>query len=180
MPQEILLLGDAMPQLLMSASGCRCLQTDRTGLILALIRFMEWKMSSKIDELAPDSAPLHAAGFLTLDAEVVLERLPTEGRFPDWLSGSLVRNGPAKFEAGHDLFNHHFDGFAMLHRFEFRNGEVSYRNRFLRSRSFEYATQKKAEWDTRSSLSAWTPIDRNASRSNSERGTLRMSTRVSP
>ena len=27
------LLGDAMPQLLMSASGCRCLQTDRTGLI---------------------------------------------------------------------------------------------------------------------------------------------------
>src|ERR1700720_3752697 len=99
-------------------------------------------MSSEIDELAPDSTPLHAAGFLSLDAEVVLESIPTEGRFPDWLSGSLVRNGPAKFEAGHDLFNHHFDGFAMLHRFEFRNGEVSYRNRFLRSRSFEYATQK--------------------------------------
>ena len=99
-------------------------------------------MSNKIDELAPDGAPLHAAGFLTLDAEVVLERLPTEGRFPDWLSGSLVRNGPAKFEAGNDLFNHHFDGFAMLHRFGFRNGEVSYRNRYLRSRSFEYATQK--------------------------------------
>jgi beta,beta-carotene 9',10'-dioxygenase len=99
-------------------------------------------MSSEIDELAPDSAPPHAAGFLTLDAEVVLERLPTEGRFPDWLSGSLVRNGPAKFEADNDLFNHHFDGFAMLHRFGFRNGEVSYRNRYLRSRSFEYATQK--------------------------------------
>jgi transcriptional regulator GlxA family with amidase domain len=27
------LLGDAMPQLLMSASGCGCLQTDRSGLI---------------------------------------------------------------------------------------------------------------------------------------------------
>jgi beta,beta-carotene 9',10'-dioxygenase len=102
---------------------------------------MEWKMSSKIDGLAPDGAPLHAAGFLTFDAEVVLESLPTEGRFPDWLSGSLVRNGPAKFEAGNDLFNHHFDGFAMLHRFGFRNGEVSYRNRFLRCRSFDYATQ---------------------------------------
>jgi beta,beta-carotene 9',10'-dioxygenase len=99
-------------------------------------------MSSEIDELVPDSTPLNAAGFLTLDAEVVLERLPTEGRFPDWLSGSLVRNGPAKFEAGNDLFNHHFDGFAMLHRFGFRNGEVSYCNRYLRSRSFEYATQK--------------------------------------
>src|ERR1700726_4679478 len=99
-------------------------------------------MSSEIDELAPDCAPLHAAGFLSLDAEVVLESLPTEGRFPDWLSGSLVRNGPGKFEAGHDLLNHHFDGFGMLHRFEFRNGEVSYRNRFLRSRFFEYAPQK--------------------------------------
>ena len=43
MPQEILLLGDAMPQLLMSASGCGCLQRDRTGLILALLRFMEWE-----------------------------------------------------------------------------------------------------------------------------------------
>jgi beta,beta-carotene 9',10'-dioxygenase len=91
--------------------------------------------------LAPEGAPAHAAGFLTLDAEVVLESLPTEGCFPDWLSGSLVRNGPAKFEAGNDLFNHHFDGFAMLHRFGFRNGEVSYRNRFVRSRSFEYATE---------------------------------------
>jgi len=99
-------------------------------------------MSNELRELAPDGARLHAVGFLTLNAEIVLESLPTEGRFPDWLSGSLVRNGPAKFEAGHDLFNHHFDGFAMLHRFGFRNGEVSYRNRYLRSRSFEYATQK--------------------------------------
>jgi carotenoid cleavage dioxygenase-like enzyme len=98
-------------------------------------------MSNKMDELAPDGAPLHAAGFLTLDAEIVLESLPTEGRFPDWLSGSLVRNGPAKFEAGNDRFDHHFDGLAMLHRFGFCNGEVSYRNRFVRSRSFEYATQ---------------------------------------
>src|SRR5258708_30643036 len=98
-------------------------------------------MSSEIDELVPDSTPLNAAGFLTLNAEIVLESLPTEGRFPDWLSGSLVRNGPAKFEAGNDLFNHHFDGLAMLHRFGFRNDEVSYRNQFVRSRSFEYATQ---------------------------------------
>jgi beta,beta-carotene 9',10'-dioxygenase len=99
-------------------------------------------VSNRIGELATDDAPPHATGFRTLDAEIVLESLPTEGRFPDWLEGSLVRNGPGKFEAGNDLFNHHFDGFAMLHRFGFRNGQVSYRNRYLRSRSFEYATQK--------------------------------------
>jgi carotenoid cleavage dioxygenase-like enzyme len=139
---------------------------------------MEWKMSHKIDELAPDGPPLHAAGFLSLDAEVILESLPTEGRFPDWLSGSLMRNGPGKFEAGHDLFNHHFDGFGMLHRFEFRNGEVSYRNRFCEA-GLSSTQLKKAEWDTRSSLRAWTPIGWNASRRNSERGIFRMS-RVSP
>jgi beta,beta-carotene 9',10'-dioxygenase len=86
-------------------------------------------------------APLHAAGFKTLDAEVDLASIPTEGAFPQWLSGSLFRNGPAKFEAGSDLFNHHFDGFAMLHRFGFANGSVSYRNRFLRSPSFKYAIE---------------------------------------
>ncbi|MFM0504481.1 carotenoid oxygenase family protein [Paraburkholderia caffeinilytica] len=85
------------------------------------------------------TAPLHGAGFQTLNSEVVIENVPTEGRFPDWLSGSLLRNGPAMFEAGSDLFNHHFDGFAMLHRFGFRDGEVSYRNRFLHSRAYQYA-----------------------------------------
>lgn len=85
--------------------------------------------------------PLHSAGFKTLNAEVVLDKLPTEGSFPQWLSGSLFRNGPAKFEAGSVLLDHHFDGFAMLHRFGFENGDVGYRNRFLRSRSFAYSAE---------------------------------------
>ena len=39
------LLGDAMPQLLMSASGCRVLanRPHWSNLILALLRFMEWE-----------------------------------------------------------------------------------------------------------------------------------------
>ena len=35
--------------------------------------------------------------------------------------------------------NHWFDGFAMLHRFSFANGEVSYANRFLESRAYRAA-----------------------------------------
>ena len=39
------LLGDAMPQLLMSASGCRVLanRPHWSNLILSLLRFMEWE-----------------------------------------------------------------------------------------------------------------------------------------
>ena len=35
--------------------------------------------------------------------------------------------------------NHWFDGFAMLHRFSFAGGEVSYANRFLESRAYRAA-----------------------------------------
>lgn len=53
-----------------------------------------------------------------------------------WLEGTLIRNGPARFEMGEQSYNHWFDGLAMLHAFTFARGEVAYQNRFLRSRSF--------------------------------------------
>jgi len=40
----------------------------------------------------------HAAGFETLDHEVSVDRLPVQGELPPWLSGSLIRTGPARFE----------------------------------------------------------------------------------
>ena len=35
-------------------------------------------------------------GFSTLEREIQLEQLPTRGTIPRWLSGTLIRNGPAK------------------------------------------------------------------------------------
>lgn len=77
-----------------------------------------------------------ALGYTSLDQEVRLDRLQVEGTIPTWLAGSLLRNGPAKFEVGPDTFKHWFDGFAMLHRFTFQNGNVSYENKFLQSESY--------------------------------------------
>ncbi|MEV0675641.1 carotenoid oxygenase family protein [Actinosynnema sp. NPDC050436] len=74
------------------------------------------------------------AGFTSLDREVVAE-LAVRGELPPWLSGTLVRNGPAKFESGDRSFRHWFDGQAMLHRFAFGGGRVAYRNRFLETPS---------------------------------------------
>jgi carotenoid cleavage dioxygenase-like enzyme len=81
----------------------------------------------------------HRLGFQTLDEERPPAALAVEGRLPAWLSGSLLRTGPAKFEAGTRGYNHWFDGLAMLHRFAFGGGTVTYANRFLDTPAYRAA-----------------------------------------
>ncbi len=81
-------------------------------------------------------------GYTSLDEEVSVPSLSVEGTIPIWLSGSLLRNGPAKFEVGSETFKHWFDGFAMLHRFSFANGTVSYENKFLQSDAYKISIQE--------------------------------------
>jgi beta,beta-carotene 9',10'-dioxygenase len=84
----------------------------------------------------------YACGFADLDDEVGPLRLPLQGEFPAWLTGALLRTGPAKFDVGSTTVNHWFDGLAMLHRFAFADGAVTYTNRFLRSDSYCEAAVK--------------------------------------
>jgi beta,beta-carotene 9',10'-dioxygenase len=86
----------------------------------------------------------YAIGFSDLDHEVVVDRLPVKGEMPAWLSGALLRTGPAKFDVRRQTVNHWFDGLAMLHRFGFADGRVSYRNRFLQSNSYREAEKAGA------------------------------------
>lgn len=81
-------------------------------------------------------------GFTTLQKEVVIDNLPITGEIPAWLMGTLVRNGPAKFEVGERKLRHWFDGFAMLHKFSFQRGVVSYANKFLESKAYRYAEER--------------------------------------
>ncbi|XP_058806677.1 carotenoid isomerooxygenase isoform X2 [Phymastichus coffea] len=55
------------------------------------------------------------------------------GYVPDWLKGSLLRNGPGSLKVGDYRFNHLFDSSALLHRFEINNGKVTYQNRFVQT-----------------------------------------------
>ena len=75
-------------------------------------------------------------GFSSLEQEITCDHLPVTGTMPAWLSGSLFRNGPAKFEVGQQEYRHWFDGLAMLHRFTFQAGEVSYANAFVKSYAY--------------------------------------------
>jgi beta,beta-carotene 9',10'-dioxygenase len=76
-------------------------------------------------------------GFESLREESRIGRLRVEGRLPEWLSGTLVRNGPALYEVGERTFNHWFDGLGMLHAFTLGRGRVAYANRFLRISAYE-------------------------------------------
>ena len=93
----------------------------------------------------------HHPGFHSLHEETAAT-LAVEGDLPDWLTGSLLRNGPGAFSfPGGSAVDHWFDGLAMVYRFTFdpgnraRGGEVGsadavhYRNRFLRTDAYEAA-----------------------------------------
>lgn len=89
----------------------------------------------------PDTTPFpYAAGFRSLTEETPSPvALALQGELPHWLEGALLRTGPAKFEVGARTYNHWFDGLAMLHRFAFARGAVTYASRFLDSNAFRAA-----------------------------------------
>jgi beta,beta-carotene 9',10'-dioxygenase len=84
------------------------------------------------------TAPDHLVG-LTESPEASLDDVPVQGRLPEWLAGSLIRNGPGTFDVGQRQYRHWFDGLAMLHRFSIAGGRVSYANRFLQTRAYRAA-----------------------------------------
>lgn len=76
-------------------------------------------------------------GFRSLTDERDALELPVDESLPTWLDGVLFRNGPGRFEVGGRALAHWFDGLAMVRRFGFEEGSVTYTNRFLRTDAFE-------------------------------------------
>lgn len=69
-------------------------------------------------------------------AETSLTRLEKNDQIPLWLNGDLVRNGPGLFNLPQTKLNHWFDGMAVIHKFSFRNGHISYLSKFLQSDAY--------------------------------------------
>lgn len=59
--------------------------------------------------------------------------LSWQGSPPDWLQGTLFRNGPGRYNRGRVEVNHWFDGLALLHAFHLNGTKVRYHSRFVRS-----------------------------------------------
>lgn len=83
----------------------------------------------------------YAAVGLGESPETAIPDVPVTGHLPDWLGGTLLRNGPGTFRVGTDRYRHWFDGLAMLHRFTIDAGRVSYASRFLEGRARSAAQQ---------------------------------------
>jgi beta,beta-carotene 9',10'-dioxygenase len=101
---------------------------------------MVWSMTSTTVTPTTDAR----LGFTSLDEETTVDRLPVTGEVPGWLTGALVRVTPALLEVGGRRLAHWFDGLAMLNRFGFAGGAVSYRSRFLDSHAYRDA--RAGQW----------------------------------
>ena len=74
------------------------------------------------------------------------------GHVPTWLKGELMMNGPGKFYFGQDIFQHLFDGSALVQKFSIEKGQVYYQCRFLRTKSFLENLKRVSELVTQECL----------------------------
>lgn len=70
-------------------------------------------------------------GFASLPADLPPARASVRGRFPDALTGTLFRTGPAGHELGGVRYHHWFDGDGMTQRFAIDRGEVVHQGRYV-------------------------------------------------
>ena len=70
--------------------------------------------------------------------EHAITNLPTTGRIPPGLAGTLYRNGPNPLAADPD--SHWFLGQGMVHAFHIADGAVGYRNRWVRTQPWAAST----------------------------------------
>ncbi len=80
----------------------------------------------------------YRVGFTNLDQEYDHLPLVVQGAIPSWVSGTLLRNGPAKFYTKSSWVLDWFDGLAMIHAFTINNGLVTYKNKFLHSNDYSH------------------------------------------
>jgi carotenoid cleavage dioxygenase-like enzyme len=88
----------------------------------------------------PSNYPLLRS--LTKDETPEVEAVIT-GQVPSWLTGSLYRNGPGRYEYGDKAYTHLFDGHGCVHKFKILNGKVFYANKFLQTDHFKKVNAEK-------------------------------------
>lgn len=97
-----------------------------------------------VNKKRPSASGLEFIGPLVSSVEETPDPITTliKGQIPSWINGSFLRNGPGKFEFGESKFTHWFDGMALMHRFNIKDGQVTYSSRFLQSDSYVQNSEK--------------------------------------
>ena len=87
--------------------------------------------------MSPNPANLPLSNLDPISYEIDAGPLSLLGAIPDGLRGMLVRNGPNSVIP--DPHAHWFFGDGMLHAFRIQDGQVRYRNRWVRTAHWEHA-----------------------------------------
>jgi carotenoid cleavage dioxygenase-like enzyme len=93
-----------------------------------------WPLSSRFTPRQQTDG--FSKGWLSSHSEVIDPVSITSSGVPDWLCGTLIRNGPALFETRHQQVNHQFDGLSKLSKIRFEHQEVTFQTRFLKSKIY--------------------------------------------
>ncbi len=94
-----------------------------------------------------DHGPMLTGAFAPVLEETVLTDLPVEGAIPADLNGVYLRNGPnPKYEPKGSY--HPFDGDGMIHAAHFKNGQLTYRNKWVQTEGWKHnaAENKESHW----------------------------------
>ncbi|RUS71169.1 hypothetical protein EGW08_021069, partial [Elysia chlorotica] len=82
--------------------------------------------------------------FKTNTAEMMNVPITFSKPLPEWVNGTLIRNGLGKFENGPRKFLHAFDGFAKLASWRFMGNETAlFSTRFIRSAFYKESMKTK-------------------------------------
>jgi beta,beta-carotene 9',10'-dioxygenase len=79
---------------------------------------------------------------LTKRAQEPVEATLHGAELPHWLSGTLYRNGPGRYEYTDKAHKHLFDGHSCVHKFKIESGKVTYSNKFLETKSYTQAAHE--------------------------------------
>jgi beta,beta-carotene 9',10'-dioxygenase len=67
----------------------------------------------------------------------------TIGKIPQWVNGTLYRNGPGRYEYKNNReYDHLFDGHACVHKYKIENGSVKYSTKLLDTNSYKAAVEE--------------------------------------
>ena len=91
-----------------------------------------------------NAAPTCHGGLENLEEEFdywVDSQTEIEGAVPSDLRGTFLRNGPGRQQIGGQPFGHWFDGDGMLSAFSFLDGDVFFKNRYVRTPKYIEETE---------------------------------------
>jgi carotenoid cleavage dioxygenase-like enzyme len=64
------------------------------------------------------------------------------GQVPEWIDGTLFRNGPGRHEFDNNKsYDHLFDGQACVQKFRIKNGRIIYKNKLLETEYYTYTSK---------------------------------------